>query len=463
MANYTTLPNYDENIYIIEIDDPIGSGVDGADSKPNIDIGDNSSYFKKHHSALIIGTTPPSGNYGLYYDSNATAQTLYYDKTTCSFWKWYGGTTWSNITANVILNINGIKINFNSDEDNYVKMQYIPVVGTGENSYIHVSDIFNNNQHIKINRLSAQMFDGNSYVQAGITDSEIMVNSDIQNENENGEGSFGVKHYDIFAGGIGELQIGNDFIVGAPYNYTPNNILITWYEPLLAWEFSRLAWTYGQPPYKTIINFSTSTAYVNGIPVLSHLDTIITDQTGFNNIFNKDVLGGTNYISTTGTGSSAVRTIYLKKGTYELRNLQVIDSNINIISQDEAFIIFNPMLLNSTLITITGEKNDIQLNLNGRGLQITNFIVDNGTDNKFNLYTKDTILTNTLLQVAQNAIIKSEILNVISYADMKDINNSIMYGDFDKATTKTFNNCNNNVVLGLNSGNSIIGTGNFDF
>jgi len=271
MANYTGNKTWETEIYIIDPLDPIAAGVNGEDSKPNVDLQNRFSYIKKFKGTLVQGNGLPSGSEGLVGDVDVTTSTLYMDLLSGNFHKPTDSSfsSWTNVTANVILNIQGIKINNNGNDNSYSSFDFNNEI-TGEKRM----DFFNQNDkivNIQAGNIQFESAEGYSLRKLYVSDSELQLLTDISQESENANAQFGTK------------------VIVTPGTGGSNNSYLKWNETRQVFE---LVDENGDE-----LGINISQLIQQNVASNPLLDIVITNQTEFNDIFNTAAAGGTTTIT----------------------------------------------------------------------------------------------------------------------------------------------------------------------
>ena len=324
MATYTGSKTYETEVYIIEIDDTIKGGVDGADSKPNVDLHNRLSYFKKYTSTIIQGIGKPSGNYGVSGDADTSlsptgGSVLYLDKSSGNFWRPSDSSfsAWENITANVILNVKEVQIN---DGNKYAVMR--------SNNVDDRLDLLNHNgraSNFRANKIIFESAEGYLFRKLYSNDSEFIINTNLDTFENASDGRYGVHRLSDITG---ETTINSYF----KWNETENN-----------WEIVDENLQLG--------TINIGSLYFNGALGQVYPEISVQTQSQFDDIFNVSADGGVNNFFGAIINDTYIKTksfVYIDNGEYTLKNhINIVSSGIRIETAENAKIILDSSLTNA--------------------------------------------------------------------------------------------------------------------
>lgn len=199
MITHTPTKTYTQPVYIISRTDKVESGVNGIDSKGNVNNAQSIAYVKQQNCEFIIGTGEPSGNYGVVADSDSLNNTFYLDQVTQSFWMPSTVTgqtivTWTNISKNFQINSAGLRINDAGNDSRYAELKFDQIFATGKCGmilYDRNSDLSN----LRVGKIIYEDMESLISNQLRVEDSELLSNGLIQTEAQNADGGFVVNHY----------------------------------------------------------------------------------------------------------------------------------------------------------------------------------------------------------------------------------------------------------------------------
>ena len=478
MANYSgNSSNYATTVYIINATDPIAGGLAGYDNLPNIDLEDRKTYLKKYKGTIFHGSGDPSGTESIDFDVNSIDNVLYLNTITGSFWKVsdISTPTWTNITKNVVLNVEDIQINDTAVSTTAYGFFNHNVIDTRLDALNQDNKIAN----IKMNNIQFDSADGYSYNQLHNVDSEMQVNADIEQESENTDGYFGVQNF------------GSD---------TGDELTKYW-----KWDESSASWII-EDKDGTQLTLNFKSLYINNIEVIEDIaDYIIYNQDLFDAVFNQGVELSTSTIDTTGTydgtnnglafsvDKNDVNFIYLKSGTYILDNIVSIrKQNVKILCSAGATIQIDENIINGvgnmvidadtgevpfeigstpesfhidTLFDVSADNTELILNIDGSDGIITNLIDNNTTGSAdnciYDIKLKNITLDNSIVKLNSNInnivkIIATTNNGVIASTRVDDANQSIIEGIYENDFAGS-----NLIVNNMNNKTLQIGTGIF--
>ncbi len=459
-----------DSIYIIEIEDLIAGGINGADNKPNINLGNRTGFLKKYHGELLIGSTVPSGNMGFNLNSDSLISAFYYNTTNGSFYKLtsISPITWESIQKNVILNIGGLKLNEAGDTTTYTQLTRV------NSTLLSLLNKDSQSVNLKVNELKCDTLISNNFTQIQIGNDELRINSGVKYQSQNSDAWYAVNNFTVT-----EEQ---------------NKKYIRWNELLQTWQFISEGTQTGN---NQLLSMYTDGLYVNGVEVEIEYDAVIANQSEFDAVFGNLYIPE-KIIDENATGG-VPKTIFIKSGNYTLgNNIHIIGSNFKIISQGnvnisladkgigflrihspfpavpgETFVVGLTMRDFPYVFKIEGNNNEIFLTIDGTDMiGMDNLFTIDGENNNISIGIKNTVFNDSIVTtdnptgiISSKNIININEENVVSPYSISNLQNAMMFGNYESRTQtggKTFNNVTDSILVGLKDGINNISIGNFD-
>ena len=431
MALYTGNKTWEAFVYIIQTTDKIEFGVDGADSKPNVDLENRSTNLKKTKATIYISSgIPETGNpFNFALDTDTTNNTYYFNIDNGGFYKanFSGGTisSWENIQSNLKLNIP--EININSGDENFFSNLHYNVL----NERI---DVLNQNDELislKLKNIEFDTLDAFNKTLLKVSDSELLLKANIEQESENGDGSLTVKNYT--GSGTG----------------SEDNMSVTY-------DNSKERWTINS-------NLSILDIELENSKSNFYSDFFVTNQTQFDEAFS----------GTTIDSTYPYRNIVIKPGDYNLSQLVEIDvDNFSIVMQSGAKIIFQNSLCGFSILNAR-ENISLTLNIDGDNQSITDLLdIGNTNYSNINLILLENINADNIIN-SSSSNSKNKI-SIVNYGEQSNnivtnnisgIKNSFITGTYIVGSNtggKTFDSCENLIINGFVNGLNFISNGDFD-
>lgn len=363
--NYTVPKTWLPTIYIIEIDDAIegddpaylaaGFEPSGIDNLARLHNAKRTAYLQKFKGTLIVGQGAPVGQLGVVADVDTPVNALYFDVDTNAIWRpsVTGATItgWTNITKNVVMNLQEIQINDNGNDQNYASLKYNGV------DKISLKNMVGTMIDMQVDTVAFDEIEGFSLLQIVTPDKELIINFGVTQESQNGNGKFSTKRFSAATGN------------------PENDESLLWNQASDRWEFRR--------QLGDLSNLNIGNILVNSIKKTFAVYTLIQSQADFDLYFNTTVDGGV----TSFTGAPLEPDyFYIKHGSYVLRNhLRINRSNFIIESGNGAVVtldasIMKPASIHGFVIDIyplaAGINQQINLSFyfEGQGLHQNNLV-----------------------------------------------------------------------------------------
>jgi len=442
MFLYQLQGNFRESVYLIDVDDSVSSGIEGADSKPNYEIGERLIYLQDRKMFLLFSDGEPTDDIGIDVNDTVKDRLLYLDTSTGSFYTITSysesGIVWKNITSTQTNNYNGVLLQNNME-----------IVFDGNELVLKDSSVYSG-LVLKVNALQYENMDVFLQTQTQSKDDQLLLNFLIQGEAENVDGKIGLKNYDE-----GDA-------------YQPQ--YINWDENLERYDIINGS-DYGEIEVGNIL--------ISDVEVFTEYDYVIINQNDFDTVFNDTYANSGNFGDRFRTqffvDNPNVKNIYVFSGEYTLDDPVWFDntdgeggyklrmspfSKIKISEQLNTFL-ENNTLMERNIIEITGNYNDITFMLD-----CENFVTTNGdlqaliyftAESKFNKLTIGIENYNASIKhVRGNSTAKFNTVEVVKIKD--DVKISGMNSAVIKGDVKSSNIYNSEFIsIGFMDGKATIG------